>query len=219
MHECRLIGLTQPVIPEVKTANDLIAYCARVSNPTNQANSLTADRLIKYLLDHSHFSPFEMVHTVIEVKTTRDIGRQILRHKSFCFQEFSQRYAAVTNDMFTTSREVRLQDHKNRQNSIGTFDSELMTWWESEQHRVVLLAKEVYGEALDRGIAKECARAVLPEGLTRSTMYVAGTLRSWIHYTALRSGNGTQKEHAEIARDCFAIILEHFPVLKLLNQK
>jgi thymidylate synthase (FAD) len=217
MSNVKLIGVTKPigfaVTGEIHTAEDLIAYCARVSNPNNQHNTSTADKLLKYLVKNKHWSPFEMVNVVMEIETTRDIGRQILRHRSFSFQEFSQRYAAVSDTMFA-AREARMQDQKNRQNSIETDNEALSMEWYKEQVHIGQLALESYKRALDWGIAKEVARAVLPEGLTMSRMYMSGSLRSWIHYCELRMGNGTQKEHREIATQCWNIITEQFPSLK-----
>lgn len=205
---------------EVKDIQDLVAYCARVSNPGNQTNSETAPRLIKYLMKHKHWSPFEMVNVCLEVITTRDIGRQILRHRSFSFQEFSQRYAdptAAGSGLDYSIRECRLQDPVNRQNSIEVDDANieqkyLAHLWEKKQKEIIQLTDETYKWAIDNGIAKEQARAVLPEGLTNSRMYINGTLRSWIHYIEVRDGNGTQKEHAEIARECARVIAKLFPL-------
>jgi|TARA_R110001606_G_scaffold64331_2_gene149335 thymidylate synthase (FAD) len=179
---------------------DLIAYCARVSNPANQANTKTTPKLLDYLIKHKHWSPFEMASATIEVHTTRDIGRQLLRHRSFSFQEFSQRYADVNSlgDVFTI-RDARLQDTKNRQNSIDNVDAALDDEWANKQMAVIETAKMAYNWAIDNGIAKEQARVVLPEGNTKSVLYVNGTIRSWIHYCELRSANGTQKEHMELA--------------------
>jgi len=202
----RLVGITQPVEPG--TANDLVAYAARVSNPTNQNNTATAPKLLKYLMEHQHWSPFEMVSLTMEIKTTRDISRQILRHRSFSFQEFSQRYAEATE---FEDRECRLQDEKNRQNSIETDNQDILEWWDTVQRNVIWAANNRYTEALKKGIAKEQARALLPEGLTGTTLYMAGTLRSWIHYCQLRSAHGTQKEHMQIAQECWKIISENFP--------
>ena len=189
---------------------EMIAFCARVSNPDNQMSLENSDKLIKYLIKHQHWSPFEMVSACLEIKTTRDIARQILRHRSFSFQEFSQRYAVATD--FET-REARMQDPVNRQNSVVTDDPEIQEEWDMIQDNVIELTKAAYNRALDLGIAKEQARAVLPEGLTASTMYVNGTLRSWIHYIELRSENGTQKEHMEIAKEVGRVISKIFPVI------
>ena len=195
-------------------AQELIAYCARVSNPANQFNTETSDRLIRYLIKHQHWSPLEMVSACMEIVTTRDIARQILRHRSFSFQEFSQRYADPTAELESAFvlRECRLQDTKNRQNSIETDDALLANEWHRAQERVLYAVKREYEWAIKNGIAKEQARAVLPEGLTVSRMYMNGTLRSWIHFIELRSGNGTQKEHQQIALACAKAIAEIFPM-------
>ena len=210
---------------DLPNLQDLVAYCARVSNPSNQANSETSERLIKYLIKHKHWSPLEMVSVCIEVETTRDIARQLLRHRSFSFQEFSQRYADPTaelDDAFVL-REARMQDTKNRQNSVELDMSDekqrlLAYEWERSQNRVLYAVKKEYEWAIKNGIAKEQARAVLPEGLTVSRLYVNGTLRSWIHYIDLRDGNGTQKEHAEIARACAEVIAKVFPIIKSIRE-
>jgi thymidylate synthase (FAD) len=199
-------------------AQELIAYCARVSNPSNQLNTDTSDKLIRYLVKHQHWSPLEMVSACIEITTTRDIARQILRHRSFSFQEFSQRYADPTKDLSFVCREARLQDEKNRQNSIETDDEYLQKRWKEQQERVISICKNAYGWAIANGIAKEQARAVLPEGLTESRLYMNGTLRSWVHFIELRSANGTQKEHQEIARACAKVIAEIFPLAESLVQ-
>lgn len=216
MQSVKLVGVTKPVgfavTGDIQTAEDLIAYCARVSNPNNQHNTVTADKLLKYLVKNKHWSPFEMVHVIMEIQTTRDIGRQILRHRSFSFQEFSQRYAAVAE--MSEPREARLQDQKNRQNSIETDDVATQEWWQEEQQWLLSKVEELYQQAIKDGIAKEVARCILPEGLTMSRMYMSGSLRSWIHYCELRMGNGTQKEHREIATQCWNIITEQFPSLK-----
>jgi len=207
--EVSLVGMTQPsAITGCHTANELIAYAARVSNPGNQNNAETAPKLLKYLIKNAHWSPFEMVSVTMEIKTTRDISRQIIRHRSFSFQEFSQRYAVSSNYV---DREARLQDPKNRQNSVETDDRTLQEDWNMKQHEVVNKAKEVYEWALDKGIAKEQARVVLPEGNTETTLYMAGTLRSWVHYCDLRMANGTQKEHMEVAAKCWEVLSHHFP--------
>jgi len=192
---------------------ELIAYCARVSNPSNQMNSETSEKLIKYLIKHAHWSPLEMVSACLEINTTRDIAHQIVRHRSFSFQEFSQRYAdpAEFGDQFVI-RDARLQDDKNRQNSIETDDLQLHAQWENQQRDVIDAAKEAYEWAIENGIAKEQARAVLPEGLTKTRLYMNGTLRSWIHYIELRGANGTQKEHMEIAHACAKVIADIFPL-------
>jgi thymidylate synthase (FAD) len=193
-------------------AQELIAFCARVSNPSNQFNMETADKLIRYLVKHKHWSPLEMVSACLEIETTRDIARQILRHRSFSFQEFSQRYADPTKDLDFVIREARLQDTKNRQNSVTTDNQELMAEWNRRQQQVINLVKENYAWAIENGIAKEQARAILPEGNTVSRLYMNGTLRSWIHFIDLRSGNGTQLEHMEVARECARVIAEIFPM-------
>ena len=221
MNSVKLIGVTQPTIvtaagdgeADTVTAEQLIAYCARVSNPANQDNP-DAEKLLKYLVKHKHWSPFEMVHVIMEIQTTRDIGRQILRHRSFSFQEFSQRYAAVAE--MSEPREARLQDTKNRQNSIEIESDEfgITEKWQDYQKGLMNVTKDIYDWAIKHGIAKEQARVVLPEGLTMSRMYMAGSLRSWIHYCELRMGNGTQKEHREIATQCWNVIVEQFPSLK-----
>jgi thymidylate synthase (FAD) len=198
---------------------ELIAFCARVSNPANQFNTGTSDKLIKYLINNKHWSPLEMVSVCLEIETTRDIARQMLRHRSFSFQEFSQRYADPTKDLDFVLREARLQDTKNRQNSITTEDLQLQTFWQQQQLRVIDAAKEAYTWAIDNGIAKEQARAVLPEGNTVSRLYMNGTLRSWIHYIELRAENGTQKEHREIAVQCGRVIAEVFPLANQLITK
>jgi len=195
---------------------ELIAFCARVSNPSNQNNTETSEKLIKYLIKHQHWSPLEMVSACLEIETTRDIARQILRHRSFSFQEFSQRYADPTKDLSFVLREARLQDTKNRQNSVENTNLALAAWWEERQKRVIEEAKNAYEWAIQNGIAKEQARAVLPEGLTVSRLYMNGTLRSWIHFIELRSANGTQKEHQEVARECAKVIAEVFPLAKEL---
>ena len=192
---------------------DLIAYCARVSNPQNQANTKTTTKLLDYLIKHKHWSPFEMASACIEVETTRDIARQLLRHRSFSFQEFSQRYADPNEmDRVFVTRECRLQDTTNRQNSIESDDTSLNVWWEQQQRFVIDHVQRIYKEARERGIAKEQARVILPEGNTISRLYVNGTIRSWIHYVELRSANGTQKEHAELAMEIAKAIGKIFPM-------
>jgi thymidylate synthase (FAD) len=191
---------------------ELIAFCARVSNPSNQFNTDTSEKLIKYLIKNQHWSPLEMVSACLEIETTRDIARQILRHRSFSFQEFSQRYADPTKELDFVLREARLQDSKNRQNSIETDNPALQAFWETQQNRVLDAAKSAYEWAIDNGIAKEQARAVLPEGLTVSRLYMNGTLRSWIHFIELRSANGTQKEHQLVAKECAKVIATVFPL-------
>tara|TARA_R110000868_G_scaffold9000_10_gene45695 strand:+ start:43291 stop:43944 length:654 start_codon:yes stop_codon:yes gene_type:complete len=193
---------------------DLVAYCARVSNPSNQDNKATNNKLIKYLIKHKHFSPFEMVNICVEIETTRDIGRQILRHRSFSFQEFSQRYADPTRDLSFEIREARMQDPKNRQNSVKTDDGLLQHAWADLQQKVIDTALEAYNFAVDNGIAKEQARVVLPEGNTMSRLYVNGTLRSWIHYIELREGVETQLEHREIAIAIAEAISQVYPLIK-----
>jgi len=212
MNDATIIGVTRPT--GGLSVDDFISYVARVSNPSNQNNKETSQKLLKYLIKNKHWSPFEMVHIVMEINTTRDIARQILRHRSFSFQEFSQRYADPTADMGFQTREARLQDTKNRQNSIETDDERLEVEWQFKQSQLILQAKHAYAWAIDNGIAKEQARAVLPEGLTSSRLYMSGSLRSWIHYCELRMGNGTQKEHREIARDAWYQITAEFPSLK-----
>jgi thymidylate synthase (FAD) len=210
MTNVRLIAISQPMIEGVNTAEELVAYAARVSNPANQEHHASAGKLLKYLSTHAHWSPFEMVSLTMEIKTTRDISRQILRHRSFSFQEFSQRYAV--SEHFEV-RETRLQDTKNRQNSIDTSDEVLQQAWNIRQQHMIEYATSAYEWAIKNNIAKEQARAVLPEGLTGTTLYMAGTLRSWLHYCSLRMDNGTQKEHRDIAKQCWYIIAEQFPSL------
>ncbi len=197
---------------------DLVAYCARVSNPSNQMNTETSEKLVKYLIKHAHWSPLEMVNACMEITTTRDIAHQIVRHRSFAFQEFSQRYAKPEDqgDMFIFS-EARLQDEKNRQNSISVEDKKLQQEWEWAQMRIAHMAKKEYDWAIKKGIAKEQARKVLPEGLTKTTLYMNGTLRSWIHYIDLRGGHGTQKEHMDIAHACAKVIAKIFPLADEIN--
>ena len=193
-----------------QTIKELVAYCARVSNPSNQFNSKTADKLLEYLIEHKHWSPFEMVNLCLEITTTRDIARQILRHRSFSFQEFSQRYADPTKELSFVLREARLQDKSNRQNSIETNDKRLQEVWEYHQLAVKHAALDAYNWAIKHGLAKEVARSVLPEGMTESRMYMNGTLRSWLHYLDLRTKNGTQKEHVEVALACAEAIASVF---------
>ena len=213
----QIVGHTQPTeafqTEGMDDIQDLIAFCARVSNPSNQINSETSERLLNYLAKHKHWSPFEMASATLEIETTRDIARQILRHRSFAFQEFSQRYADPSEfgDQFVI-REARLQDTKNRQNSIDSEDKALMENWERAQKSVIAAAEKAYNWALEKGIAKEQARAVLPEGLTKSRLYMQGSIRSWIHFIELRSGNGTQKEHMEVARAVAQCIGQIFPL-------
>ena len=191
-----------------------IAYCARVSNPSNQISSATSEKLLRYLIKHGHWSPFEMASICLEIDTTRDIARQILRHRSFSFQEFSQRYADPTIDLAFETREARLQDNKNRQNSIETDNIRLQKTWEQKQLTIIEQAQKVYRWAIENNIAKEQARALLPEGLIQSRLYMNGTIRSWMHYIKLRSAFGTQKEHVEIAKECGKIIEPIFPLIK-----
>jgi thymidylate synthase (FAD) len=216
--KAKLIGYTQPAegsVEELKDVQDMIAYCAKVSNPKGQMNLETSERLLAYLIKHKHWSPFEMASATIEVETTRDIARQFLRHRSFAFQEFSQRYAdpAAMSDTFVV-RDARLQDQKNRQNSVECDDEYINERWEEEQLKVILKAKEAYEWAIDNGIAKEQARSVLPEGNTKSRLYANGTIRSWIHYVELRSANGTQKEHIELAKEIACAIHAIFPMIE-----
>jgi thymidylate synthase (FAD) len=196
---------------------EMVAYCARVSNPSNQKNKDTSEKLIRYLIKHQHWSPLEMVSACLEINTTRDIAHQIVRHRSFSFQEFSQRYANP-QDMDDTFelREARLQDPTNRQNSIPIVDMELQLWWDAQQKHIIEIAKTTYDNALSKGIAKEQARAILPEGLTKTRLYMNGTLRSWIHYIELRGGHGTQKEHMDIAHACAEVISKIFPMAEEL---
>ena len=217
--DIKLVGYTQttPEFIGIDNLLDLIAYCARVSNPSGQMNSATAEKLVKYLIKHQHWSPLEMVSVTMEVETTRDIARQMLRHRSFSFQEFSQRYADPTKDLDFVIREARLQDTKNRQNSIEVDDESLQLQWALRQDAIIKAATDAYEWAIENGIAKEQARAVLPEGNTVSRLYMAGTLRSWIHYIDLRSANGTQKEHIEIAKACAKVISEIFPMTEELT--
>lgn len=220
--KARLIGYTQTPSGDfigVDDLQDFVAYCARVSNPTNQMSSATAEKLIRYLIKHKHWSPLEMVSATMEIETTRDIARQLLRHRSFSFQEFSQRYANPLEDLEMVTREARLQDKKNRQNSIAidTTDEKqrrISEDWNMKQLKHIRQTKELYNWAIENGIAKEQARAVLPEGNTISRLYVNGTLRSWIHYIELRSGNGTQLEHMDLAVACAKVITNIFPLTK-----
>lgn len=211
MNTARIVALTDPLIFGVEHVNDFVAYTARVSNPSNQLNTGTSEKLLKYLARNAHWSPFEMVSITMEIETTRDIARQMLRHRSFSFQEFSQRYADPTKDLgFVSNREARLQDPKNRQNSISTNDAPLQREFEVWQQKVNKTALAAYNWAIEKGIAKEQARCFLPEGLTVSRMYMAGTLRSWIHYCSLRMGNGTQLEHKIVAEQCWAQLQLYF---------
>ena len=215
MNTAEIIAVTRPVNKlDIMSVDEFIAYVARVSNPSNQNNTLTAPKLLKYLAKHKHWSPFEMVHICMEINTTRDIARQVLRHRSFSFQEFSQRYADPTQDMGFVTREARLQDTKNRQNSIETTDEELQRDWQIVQSIVTEKAEYAYQWAIENGIAKEQARAVLPEGLILSRMYMAGSLRSWVHYCQVRMDPSTQKEHREIAQMVWDEIIKQFPSLR-----
>ena len=213
----RLVSYSKPTLEfeneGIIDVQELVAFCARVSNPSNQNNNETSQKLIKYLINNKHWSPLEMVTACIEIETTRDIARQILRHRSFSFQEFSQRYADPTKDLSFVFKEARLQDNKNRQNSIETNNESLKSEWINKQQKLIDLSLETYKWAIDNGIAKEQARAVLPEGNTVSRMYMNGTLRSWVHYIELRSSNGTQKEHMEIAKSIAKIISDIFPMM------
>ena len=208
---------TAPADTGLDNLQELIAFCAKVSNPNNQINKETSEKLIKYLIKHQHWSPLEMVSACLEIETTRDIAHQIVRHRSFAFQEFSQRYAnpEEMGEQFVT-RECRLKDTKNRQNSVDTEDPYLMERWEEEQLKVIMQAEKAYNWAIDNGIAKEQARVVLPEGCTKTRLYMNGTIRSWVHYIELRGANGTQKEHMEIAHACAKVIAEIFPLAKEL---
>ena len=230
MTKVRLVSYSKPTLDFVNegisndNVLDLVAFCARVSNPSNQMNTETSEKLIKYLIKHQHWSPLEMASACLEIDTTRDIAHQIVRHRSFSFQEFSQRYAdpAEFGDQFVT-REARLQDTKNRQNSVeldptNEADAKLMMDWNEMQEQVIHLAKETYKWAIDKGIAKEQARAVLPEGCTKTRLYMNGTLRSWVHYIELRGANGTQKEHMEIAHACAEVIAKIFPLNIISNE-
>jgi len=212
----RLISHSQPTTETREwgliDVQELVAFCARVSNPANQLNSDTSERLIKYLIKHQHWSPLEMVSACLEITTTRDIARQILRHRSFSFQEFSQRYADPTQDLNFVTREARLQDTTNRQNSVPVLDTALQNDWFRAQQRVIYAARREYEWAIANGIAKEQARAVLPEGLIESRLYMHGTLRSWIHFIELRSANGTQREHQLVAQACAGVIATIFPM-------
>lgn len=235
MNDAKIIAITQPImkttVEQTKfckatgrnhtssyqkdmTAEEFIAYTARVSNPSNQHNALTAPKLLSYLIKHKHWSPFEMVSITMEINTTRDISHQIIRHRSFSFQEFSQRYADPTKDMQFVTREARLQDAKNRQNSIETDDDDMHYQWKMQQNLITSAAEKGYKLAIDMGIAKEQARAVLPEGLTTTRLYMSGTLRSWIHFVDVRAEQGTQKEHRLVAESAREEILKHFPSLK-----
>lgn len=214
----KLVSYSQPASEYlnegIENVHDLIAFCARVSNPSNQFNSQTAEKLIKYLIKHAHWSPLELANACLEIETTRDIARQLLRHRSFSFQEYSQRYADPTKDLDFIIREARLQDPKNRQNSIDTEDPALVAWWEDKQKFIIEYVKRTYVEAIEKGIAKEQARAILPEGNIVSRLYVNGSLRSWIHYIQVRKANGTQKEHMDLAKEIANVIAQVFPMAK-----
>jgi thymidylate synthase (FAD) len=214
MSEAKLVAITKPLVDDIKTAEDFIVYTARVSNPSNQMNTLTGPQLIKYCINHKHWSIFEQCFLTLEVTTTRDIGRQILRHRSFTFQEFSARYADPTKELGFTTREARLQDHKNRQNSIETYNENLQKSWNAKQIQQTHEAGLAYKWAIENGIAKEVARSILPEGLITTKMYISGSLRSFIHWIDVRSDISTQKEHREIAIAARKEILMHFPSLK-----
>ena len=213
----RLVSYSKPTTEfekdGISDVQELVAFCARVSNPSNQNNKDTSKKLIKYLINNKHWSPLEMVTACVEIETTRDIARRILRHRSFSFQEFSQRYADPTKDLSFVVREARLQDVKNRQNSVETSDSVLKNEWNKKQNELIELSLSTYKWAIENGIAKEQARSVLPEGNTVSRMYMNGTLRSWVHYIELRSANGTQKEHMEIAKSIAYEIAKIFPMM------
>jgi thymidylate synthase (FAD) len=225
--DVKLVSYSQPTENYrsigLDNAQELIAYCARVSNPSNQFNSDTSEKLIRYLIKHQHWSPLEMVSACIEITTTRDIARQILRHRSFSFQEFSQRYADPTRDLAFVTREARLQDPKNRQNSLPLESTlghaNLQEQWKFKQQELIELARSTYKWAVDNGIAKEQARAVLPEGNTVSKLYMNGTLRSWVHFIELRSANGTQLEHQEVAKACAKVISDVFPMVDEFTNK
>jgi thymidylate synthase (FAD) len=209
VNTAKIIAISKPLISGVEDAQDLISYAARVSNPSNQMNMETSSKLLRYCVKHQHWSIFEIAHATIEITTTRDIARQILRHRSFSFQEFSQRYADPTKDLGFVTREARLQDKKNRQNSIDVDNSRLHEEWSNKQRYLMAIAEETYKWAIDNGIAKEQARAVLPEGNTISRMYMAGSIRSWIHYCQLRMEEGTQKEHRIVAAYCWDELTPH----------
>lgn len=217
MNTAKIVAITNPLIEGIDTAGDFIAYAARVSNPSNQMNTETSERLLRYCARHAHWSVFEMSNAVMEIETTRDIARQILRHRSFSFQEFSQRYADPTKELGFTTREARLQDNKNRQNSIEVDDNNLQNEWYRAQQRVLFAVEREYKWAIDNGIAKEQARALLPEGLTVSRMYMNGNIRSWIHYCQLRMTEGTQKEHREVAASAWSQLAQYFEFLTTIN--
>jgi thymidylate synthase (FAD) len=212
----KLISYSKSALNGINNLQELVAYCARVSNPSNQFNNQSSEKLIKYLIKNKHWSPLEMVNVCLEITTTRDIARQILRHRSFSFQELSQRYANPFDSLSFVKRDARLQDYKNRQNSIDTDNKTLHEKWEQIQNDIIGLSRESYDWAIKNDIAKEQARVLLPEGLIESRMYVNGTVRSWVHYVSLRNGNGTQKEHMEIARKCSSEISSVFPLFERL---
>jgi thymidylate synthase (FAD) len=214
--KCRVIGVTQPVVEEIPDSKGIISYAARVSAPQNQSNFDTAAKLLKYCVEHQHYSVFETCNITMEIEAPRDIARQILRHRSFSFQEFSQRYAESTDFII---RECRLQDEKNRQNSLACWDDETTEWWEEVQKVLLERTKYIYQSALDKGVAKEVARCILPEGLTMSKMYMNGTVRSWLHYCSLREANGTQLEHQDVAIKCKEEVVKYFPFLKEVMEK
>jgi thymidylate synthase (FAD) len=211
--KAKMVAITKPLIAGLETAEDFMAYAARVSNPANQMNTESTPKLLKYLIRNKHWSPFEMVHIVMEINTTRDITHQVIRHRSFAYQEFSQRYSDPTQALGFEVREARLQDNKNRQNSIETNDEELLKSWMAKQEQIIHECGLAYKWAVEQGIAKEQARVILPEGLTRSRLYMAGSLRSWIHYIDVRAPEGTQKEHRIIAQEAQKELLMHFPSL------
>lgn len=214
--KCRVIGVTQPVVEDIPDSEGIISYAARVSAPQNQSNFDTAAKLLKYCVEHQHYSVFETCNITMEIEAPRDIARQILRHRSFSFQEFSQRYAESTS--FVT-RECRMQDTKNRQNSLPCDNPVLETWWELEQLKLNSFIEALYKKSLDMGIAKEVARVILPEGLTMSKMYMNGTVRSWLHYCSLREANGSQLEHQDVAIKCKEEVVKYFPFLKEVMEK
>lgn len=214
--KCKVIGVTQPVVDFIPDSEGIISYAARVSAPQNQSNFDTAAKLLKYCVEHQHYSVFETCNITMEIEAPRDIARQILRHRSFSFQEFSQRYAESTDFII---RECRLQDEKNRQNSIKSEFEDLNAWWEDEQTYILGEIKELYEKALKQGIAKEVARCILPEGLTMSKMYMNGTVRSWLHYIQLREENGTQLEHTDVAKKAKIEVLKYFPFLETVLEK
>jgi thymidylate synthase (FAD) len=214
----KVIGITQPVVDYIPESEDIISYAARVSNPSNQSNFSTSKGLLDYCVKHGHWSVFETCNAVVEIKVPRDISRQVLRHRSGAFQEFSQRYAEVDENMFVL-RECRMQDTKNRQNSFECKDEETLAWWEQTQIDHVRDTVKRYQEAISKGVAKEVARVLLPEGLTMSTMYMNASMRTWLHYCQLRGGNGTQTEHIWLAEKCKEALEEHFPTLFSLTQK